>query len=80
MYTMKAIQMTIDERLLAELDSDPEVQRDGRSAVMRRAAVLYLRSKRREQTREAYRRAYAGQRAADVDWIGWTDEEAWPDE
>lgn len=80
MCNMKAIQITIDERLLGDLDKDPEVQRDGRSAVLRRAAVQYLRSKWREETREAYRRAYAGRRAADVDWIGWTDEDAWPDE
>ena len=77
---MKAIQITIDERLLADLDEDPEVQREGRSAVLRRAAVQYLRSKRRKETREAYRQAYAGRRAADVDWIGWTDEDAWPNE
>jgi len=34
---MRAIQITLDERLLADLDADDEVKRDGRSAVLRRA-------------------------------------------
>ena len=40
---MKAMQMTIDEQLLARLDADDEVRRDGRSAVIRRAIDAYLR-------------------------------------
>jgi len=43
---MKAIQVTLDDDLLARLDRDEEVQRDGRSAVLRRAAELYLRKRR----------------------------------
>jgi len=77
---MKAIQITIDERLLGALDQDDEVQRQGRSAVIRRAVFDYLRKKRRQGIVDAYRRAYGGRRAADVDWVGWTNDTAWPDE
>jgi metal-responsive CopG/Arc/MetJ family transcriptional regulator len=77
---MKAIQITVDEQLLKDLDADEEVQRHGRSAVMRRAVFDYLRKRRRKKIAEAYRRAYGARRAADVDWIGWTAGDAWPDE
>lgn len=77
---MKAIQITVDERLLKDLDEDEEVKRHGRSAVMRRAVFDYLRKRRRKKIADAYRRAYGGRRAGDVDWIGWTGGDAWPDE
>ena len=75
---MKAIQITLDERLLAELDADPEVKRDGRSAVMRRATTEYLRRKRHTSIAEAYRRGYRGGSGRELD--GWADEGEWPDE
>lgn len=75
---MKAIQITLDERLLAELDADPEVKQDGRSAVLRRATVEYLSRKRRASIAEAYRRGYQG--AAGRELEGWADEGEWPDE
>jgi metal-responsive CopG/Arc/MetJ family transcriptional regulator len=34
---MKPIQITIEERLLQQLDADDEVKRKGRSAVIRQA-------------------------------------------
>lgn len=74
---MKAVQITLDEKLLAELDADDEVKRDGRSAVLRRAAIDYLRRKRSASIREAYRRGY-GSGAEDL--AGWTDEAVWPEE
>ena len=55
---MKAIQITLDERLLARLDADEEVKRAGRSAVIRHAVLDYLRRKRRSSVAEAYRRTY----------------------
>jgi metal-responsive CopG/Arc/MetJ family transcriptional regulator len=76
---MKAIQITIDERLLVRLDADEEVKRDGRSAVLRRAVADYLRKKRRGAVADAYRRGY-GKHPSDVDLAGWTDEGVWPEE
>jgi len=75
---VKAIQITLDERLLARLDADEEVKRDGRSAVMRRAVFDYLRKKRRSAVAEAYRRAYGGRKEAELE--GWADEGVWPEE
>jgi metal-responsive CopG/Arc/MetJ family transcriptional regulator len=75
---MKAIQITVDERLLATLDADEEVKRDGRSAVLRRAAAAYLRRKRRASIAEAYKRGYG--QGTDPDIEGWADEGVWPDE
>lgn len=75
---MKAIQITLDERLLAEIDADPEVKRDGRSAVVRRATAEYLRRKRNASIAEAYRRGYRGGPGRELE--GWADEGEWPDE
>jgi len=70
---MKAIQITFDERLLAKLDSDEEVKREGRSAVIRRAVADYLPKKRRVTIADAYRRAY-GKQPAELDLAGWAKE------
>jgi metal-responsive CopG/Arc/MetJ family transcriptional regulator len=77
---MKPIQITIEERLLQQLDADDEVKRKGRSAVIRQAVFEYLRRRRRAEIAAAYERAYGGKPAADVDWAGWTSAAAWPDE
>ena len=76
---MKAIQITFDERLLAELDATEEVRRDGRSAVLRRAAADWLRRRRRAEIAEAYRRAYGEGGGLGDAFAGWEDEGAWPD-
>jgi metal-responsive CopG/Arc/MetJ family transcriptional regulator len=75
---MKAIQITLDEALLARLDADEEVRRDGRSAVFRRAADAYLRSRRRRAIADQYAKAYAGGAALGTEFAGWDDEGAWP--
>lgn len=75
---MKAIQVTFDDQLLDRLDRDEEVQRDGRSAVLRRAAEMYLRQRRQQSIADAYRRAYAA--GVDAELSGWSDEGAWPAE
>lgn len=74
---MKPIQITFDERLLKQLDADPEVKRDGRSMVLRRAAFEYLRRKRRSSIAEAYRREYGKKGAPEFD--AWASEGSWPE-
>lgn len=75
---MKSIQVMFDEPLLERLDSDEEVKRDGRSAVLRRAAAAYLKANRARATADAYRRAYAGS-SVDAEFAGWSDEGTWPE-
>lgn len=76
---MKAIQITIDEKLLERLDASPEVEREGRSAVLRRAAEEYLRAQRRREIAERYRRAYADGEGLGDEFAGWEDEGTWPE-
>ncbi|MBI3185996.1 MAG: hypothetical protein HYZ28_27995 [Myxococcales bacterium] len=73
---MKAIQITMDERLLASLDNDRLVKREGRSAVLRRLVAEYLRRRREGEISEAYQRSYSGRPDSELD--GWADEGAWP--
>ena len=77
---MKAIQVTLDDALLARLDADEEVRRDGRSAVLRRAADQYLRNRRKRVVAEQYAKAYgAGGAGLGPEFSGWDDEGAWPE-
>jgi metal-responsive CopG/Arc/MetJ family transcriptional regulator len=75
---MKPIQVMMDETLLRRLDEDTEVKRDGRSAVLRRAAAEYLRRGSRQRIAEAYERAYAGGGGLRDEFAGWEDEGSWP--
>lgn len=77
---MKAVQVTLDEKLLAELDADEEVQRVGRSAVLRRAVADYLRRRRRSTIAAEYRRAYGGDRGLGREFEGWEEQGEWPKE
>jgi metal-responsive CopG/Arc/MetJ family transcriptional regulator len=77
---MKAIQVSFDEKLLARLDEDPEVKKLGRSEVMRRAVAIYLRRRRSDAIRDAYRRAYGDRKKRDDDLSGWANEGTWPAE
>jgi metal-responsive CopG/Arc/MetJ family transcriptional regulator len=76
---MKAIQVTFDDALLARLDADEEVRRDGRSAVIRRAADEYLRRRRKRVIAEQYAKGYSGDGSLGREFAGWEDEAAWPD-
>ena len=76
---MKAIQVTMDEELIAALDADPEVRRDGRSAVLRRAAADYLRRRRAAAIADQYRQAYAGSPGLGAEFSGWEEEGVWPE-
>lgn len=68
-----------DESLLERLDADEEVKRDGRSAVLRRAAAAYLKASRRRATADAYRRAYGNGKGAGAELADWAGEGEWPE-
>lgn len=70
----------MDPELLDELDATPEVQREGRSAVLRRAVSEYLARRRRMLIREQYQHAYGGSGGAGEEWSGWEEEGVWPAE
>lgn len=74
---MKAIQITVDERLLARLDADPEVKRSGRSAVFRRAVEVYLRERRKRRIADAYKKGYARGSAVEDEFEAWPEEGVW---
>ena len=76
---MKAIQITVDDRLLARLDADPEVKRIGRSAVFRLAVDAYLRQRRKRAVGDAYRRAYGAHAGRIRELEGWAEEGVWPE-
>lgn len=76
---MKPIQVLFDEPLLRRLDDDDEVRRDGRSAVLRRAAAAYLRQRRSRRITDAYRRGYADGHGLGEEWAGWDREGSWPE-
>jgi metal-responsive CopG/Arc/MetJ family transcriptional regulator len=74
---MKPIQIMIDETLLRRLDADEEVQKRGRSAVLRRAAAEYLRRSRSRRIAEAYRRAYGKDGGLGEEFTSWEREASW---
>ena len=77
---MKPIQVMLDERLLEKLDATDEVQRDGRSAVLRRAVEAYLRQRQRASIASQYRNAYRRDRDLGKEFTGWEEQGVWPDE
>jgi hypothetical protein len=76
---MKPIQVLFDEPLLRRLDSDGEVRKFGRSAVLRRAATEYLKRCRAKRIADTYRRAYRGTGVLGAEFAGWEDEGSWPE-
>jgi hypothetical protein len=77
---MKAIQITVDEDLLREIDQSPEARRDGRSAVFRRAAMAYLRQSREADIARRYAAAYAKDGSLGTEFQGWEEQGKWPQE
>ena len=69
-----------DERLLERLDATEEVQKEGRSAVLRRAVEAYLRRHAQASIASQYKRAYRGNQGLEKEFAGWEDQGTWPDE
>ena len=77
---MKAVQFTLEEELLRQIDRDPEAKRLGRSAFLRRAAREYLARRRSQEIRDAYRRGYGERPVAAEEFGPLIEAQAWPDE
>jgi metal-responsive CopG/Arc/MetJ family transcriptional regulator len=77
---VKAIQLSMDEKLLAALDADEEVRRLGRSAVLRKIAAEYLDRRRRSAVRSQYQKAYGRGGGLGNEYAGWEDQGVWPEE
>ncbi len=75
---MKAIQVTFDERLLAHFDADPEVKKEGRSAVLRKAVIAYLKGRRSREVDARLERGY--RKHPPVEFAEWAEEGVWPGE
>ena len=77
---MKAIQITVDEGLLNQLDADDEVRRLGRSAVLRQLVSEFLRRKREAAIDVQYRRGYAEFDGLGTEYEGWEEMGVWPEQ
>ena len=77
---VKAIQVSVDEKLLAALDADEEVRRLGRSAVLRRIASEYLERRRRSEISSRYQKAYGTGDGLGDEFEGWENQGVWPKE
>ena len=77
---MKAIQITLEEDLLRDLDADERVKAIGRSALLRQLAREYLRRERQRRIDEQYARAYGDNGGRDPEWTAWEEKGDWPPE
>ncbi|MXY67013.1 MAG: ribbon-helix-helix protein, CopG family [Acidobacteriia bacterium] len=75
---MKAIQVTFDESLLERLDSHPAVKQRGRSAILRDAAIDYLRKQERAEIDRLYGEGYGETNSVESELLGWDEEGVWP--
>ena len=77
---MKPIQIMMDEDLLKAFDQDKEVQKKGRSAVLRRIIAEHLSRRRCREIAADYRRAYGtGTNSIGEEFDGWEEEGEWPE-
>lgn len=75
---MKTIQITIDPKLLDEIDNDDACNKMGRSAFIRQAAIHYLKQKRQEIISKKYRSGYGKMDKKHKDLSVWEKEQVWP--
>ena len=75
----RPIQISMDEELLARIDSDEDAIREGRSAFLRAAASFYLAAKKRRETDRRIVDAYSEQADELIDEIAeFMDLQEWP--
>ena len=77
---MKAIQITIDESLLEELDRHPLVRANGRSAVLRQAAREFIARSEAAEITARYKAGYADHSGVSAEFSGWAEQASWPEE
>jgi metal-responsive CopG/Arc/MetJ family transcriptional regulator len=77
---MKPVQILMDEELLAGLDEDEEVRRNGRSKVLRGLVSAYLEGRREARLDAQYRQGYGDNLQVSEELDGWAEEGPWPDE
>jgi metal-responsive CopG/Arc/MetJ family transcriptional regulator len=71
---MKPVQILIDEELLASLDEDEEVRRNGRSRVLRGLVAAYLESRREARLDTQYRQGYGDNPQVSDELDRWAEE------
>jgi len=64
----------LDDQLLEKLDATDEVQKEGRSAVLRRAVEAYLRQRKRASIATQYRKAYRAGKGLGKEFAGWQEQ------
>lgn len=77
----RPVQISIDQKLLEEVDRDPQTRQQGRSAFVRDAIRLYLAAKHRRAIDAQIAKAFGGQAGdllADVEAT--LEGQQWPDE
>ncbi len=77
---MKPVQIMMDEQVLAAFDADQEVQKKGRSAILRQIIREYLRHRHQVNIAREYQAAYGQNPGVDEEFAGWEEEGAWPSE
>ncbi len=79
----KPVQISIDTKLLARVDRDPQTKKQGRSAFIRAAIEHYLAEKERQAIDAKIREVYSDPRLVQENLAlvtEWEAVQAWPDE
>ncbi|HSH02009.1 MAG TPA: ribbon-helix-helix domain-containing protein [Anaerolineae bacterium] len=77
---MKTVQMTIDERLLHQVDEAVAVLGTNRSAFIRDALESALKNLQIEQMEKKHRAGYESQPVVSGEFDIWYDEQIWEEE
>ncbi len=77
---MKAIQLLIDEPLIAAVDQEAVRQKTDRSKLMREALRRYLGESKRRALETQHRRGYIGSVSSDAEIKGWESVQQWPED